>query len=64
MKLFKTKLWPVVDIGCLKFCCILLGMIAGSYFPEFVKQYVWLLAAAAILAAIKPMLNYFGKDKV
>ena len=64
MKLFKTKLWSVVDIGSLKLCCILLGMIAGAYLPDFVKRYVWLLAAAAILAAIKPTLNYFGKDKV
>ena len=63
MKLFKTKLWSVVDIGSLKFCCILIGMIAGAYLPDFVKRYVWLLAAAAILAAIKPSLNYFGKGK-
>jgi hypothetical protein len=63
MKLLRTKAWSVIDIGCLKWCCIFFGMIAGAYLSEFVKRYVWLFAVAAVLLAIKPALNYFGNDK-
>lgn len=62
MKLFNPKVWSVVDIACLKWSCILSGMIAGAFFPEFTKLHVWLFAVAAILLAIKPAVSYFGTD--
>lgn len=59
MKLFRAKVWSVVDIGLLKWSCILIGMMAGAYLADFVRQYVWLIALAALLAGIKPTLSYF-----
>lgn len=60
MKLFRTKKWPWIAIGSLKWCCILLGMIAGAYLSEFTKSHVWYFAIAAVLLMIKPMVTYFG----
>ncbi len=59
MKLLRTKIWNWWDIALLKWCCILLGMIAGAYFNEVVKQYVWMFAVVAILLAIRPAITYF-----
>jgi hypothetical protein len=59
MKLLRSKVWSVVDIGCLKWSCIFFGMILGAFVPEFTKRYVWLFAAAVILLAIKPAAAYF-----
>jgi hypothetical protein len=56
-------MWSPLAIGSLKWCCLLLGMIAGAYLSEFTKHYVWIFAVAAVLLAIKPMVAYFGKDK-
>lgn len=58
MKLFRAKVWSVLDIGLLKWSCILFGMIAGAYLSDFTKRYVWLIAAAAVLMAIKPTVSY------
>ena len=63
MKLFRTKKWPWIAIGSLKWCCLLLGMIAGAYLSEFTKSYVWVFAVAVVLLAIKPMIAYFGNNK-
>lgn len=63
MKLFRTKVWPAFDIALLKWCCILLGMIAGACLADFTKQHVWLFAAAAVLLGIKPAVSYFRDDK-
>ena len=64
MKLFRTKMWSPVSIASLKWCCILLGMIAGAYLSRFTKSYVWFFAAAALLLAIKPFVTYFGHKGV
>ena len=63
MKLFRTKTWSPLDIGSLKWCCVLLGMIVGAYLSEFTKHYVWIFAIAAILLAIKPGISYFGNSE-
>lgn len=63
MKLFRAKVWSVVDIGLLKWCCILIGMIAGAYLADFTKRYVWFILVAALLSAIKPAVSYFRSDK-
>lgn len=62
MRLFKAKTWSVLDIGLLKWCCLLTGMIAGAYLADFTKRYVWAFAAAAVLLAIKPTVSYFRKE--
>lgn len=59
MRLFRTKVWSVVDIGLLKSCCILLGMIAGAFLADFTKEHVWIFAAAAVLLGIRPTVSYF-----
>jgi len=63
MKLFRAKVWSVPDIGLLKWCCILIGMIAGAYLADFTKQHVWLFAIAAVLLGIKPTISYFRDDQ-
>ena len=63
MKVFRTKVWSVLDIGLLKWSCILIGMIIGSYLAEFTKRHVRLFTIAAILLAIKPATSYFMNDK-
>jgi len=62
MRLFRTKVWPWPDIALLKWSCIMLGMIAGAYLAEFTKRNVWLIAAAALLMAIRPAVAYFRSD--
>lgn len=59
MKLLRTKIWRWCDIGLLKWCCILLGMVAGAYFNDVVMKYVWVILAAALLLAIRPVIVYF-----
>ncbi|MCX7591151.1 MAG: hypothetical protein N2255_05925 [Kiritimatiellae bacterium] len=59
MKLFRSKVWSVMDIGMLKGSCILFGMIAGAHLADFTKRYVWLFVIAAVLFAIKPATAYF-----
>jgi hypothetical protein len=63
MQLFRAKVWSVVDIGCLKWSCILFGMIAGGFLADLVKRHIWLFAAAAVLLALKPTISYFGNDE-
>jgi uncharacterized membrane protein YoaT (DUF817 family) len=63
MRLFRTKVWRWLDIGMLKWSSILLGMIAGAYLSEFVKQYVWVFAVAALLLVIRPAVRYWGDDE-
>lgn len=62
MTLFRAKVWSVIDIGLLKWCCILIGMIAGAYLADFTKRYVWFFALAALLLAIKPTVSYLRSD--
>jgi len=62
MKLIRSKVWSVVDIGLLKCCCILIGMIAGAYLTDFTKRNVWFIALAALLLGIKPTISYFRSE--
>ena len=59
MSLFKTKVWRWLDIGLLKWSALLFGMIAGAYLSDFVKQYVWVFVAVAVILAISPAVRYF-----
>lgn len=60
MKLLRTTVWPWYDIAALKWCCLLIGMIAGAYCADFVKSYAGILAVAALLLAVRPFITYFG----
>ncbi len=62
MNLFRMKVWRWQDIALLKWCCILIGMIAGAFLSAFVRQYVWLFVLAALLLAVRPAARYFGDD--
>ena len=62
MTLFRTKVWRWLDIGFLKWSSILIGMIAGAYLAEFVKQHVWVFALAALLLALRPAVGYWRDD--
>jgi hypothetical protein len=62
MKLFRTKVWSWLDIGLLKWSVLLFGMVAGAYFADFVRQFVWIFLGAAIFLAIRPSLNYFSGE--
>jgi hypothetical protein len=36
MKLFKDKKYSVIDIGLIKWSCILFGMVLGAYVADYV----------------------------
>jgi hypothetical protein len=59
MKLFKDKKYSVLDIGLIKWSCILFGMVFGAYLADFVLGYMWLFIVVALLLAIKPIISYF-----
>ncbi len=59
MKLFKDKIYSVLDIGLIKWSCILFGMVFGAYLADFVLGYIWLFIIVALLLAIKPIVSYF-----
>jgi hypothetical protein len=59
MKLFKDKMYSVLDIGLIKWSCILFGMVLGAYLADFVLGYLWLFIVIALLLAIKPIISYF-----
>lgn len=62
MKLFKDKKYSVIDIGLIKWSCILFGMVLGAYLAGFVLNFVWLFIIVALLLAIKPIVAYFKED--
>ena len=59
MQLFKDKKYSVIDIGLIKWSCILFGMVLGAYLADFVLDYVWLFIIVAFVLAIKPIVAYF-----
>jgi hypothetical protein len=63
IKLFRTKVWPVLDVALLKRSCILIGMVFSSYLAAFTKRYVRIFIMASILLAIKPAQTYFRGNK-
>jgi hypothetical protein len=59
MKLLRNKMWNWWDIGILKLCCIIYGLIAGAYFHEIVMPYIWIFLVAAVMLTIRPAIVYF-----
>ena len=63
MKPFRATVWSVLDLGLLKWCCLLLGMIAGAYLADFTRRHVWVIAVVAVLLGIKPAVSYFRNHR-
>jgi hypothetical protein len=59
MNLFRDRKYSVIDIGLIKWSCILFGMALGAYFSEFTIRYIWLFIIVALILAIKPVVTYF-----
>ncbi|MFA5780566.1 MAG: hypothetical protein WC947_10595 [Elusimicrobiota bacterium] len=59
--MFKTKIWSPLDIGLLKWACILFGMILGAYLSVFVKQYLWIFVILWVVLAIRIIYSYWIK---
>lgn len=55
MDLFRDKKYSVIDIGLIKWSCILSGMVLGAYFSDFTLRYLWLFIIVAVILAIKPV---------
>ena len=58
MKLLKRRVWSIIDIGLLKWSCILSGMIVGAFLSDFTKRHVWHFLIAVVVLAIKPTISY------
>lgn len=63
MKLLRTKVWKPGDIALLKWCCIMFGMVFGSFLTGFVRRHRLLFTVAAILLAVKPAIDYFSGEE-
>lgn len=61
MSIFKTKVWSPLDIGLLKWYCMLFGMILGAYLSYFVKQYLLIFIILTIVFAVRPFYAYWIK---
>lgn len=59
MDLFKDKNYSAIDIGLIKWSCILFGMVVGAYLSDFTLRYVWLFIMVAVILAVKPVVTYF-----
>jgi len=59
INLFRDKKYSVIDIGLIKWSCILFGMVLGAYLSGFILNYVWLFVIVAVILAIKPLVSYF-----
>jgi len=59
MELFGDRNYSVIDIGLIKWSCILFGMVAGAYLSDFTLRYVWIFIIVAVILAIKPVVTYF-----
>ncbi len=59
MNLFRDRKYSVIDIGLIKWSCILFGMVVGAYLSDFTLRYVWLIIIVAVILAIKPVFTYF-----
>ena len=62
MKLWITKPWSPWDLGILKLCCLLIGVVLGAYFSVHLQGHLEALLGAAILLAIWPTWHYFVRD--
>ena len=59
MKLLRTKIWCWTDIALLKWSALLVGIVLGAYFHEFVTRYAWVIIISALLLAFRPAVSYW-----
>ena len=57
----KIKSLNVWDIGALKVYVLLIGMIIGAYFPEWVMQNLLIIVIVIVLLMIKLLYKVFKK---
>ena len=63
MKIWKTTVWSPFDIACLKWSCVVFGMIVGAFAADFTRRHVWVFAIVMLLLAIKPAIVYFHDNE-
>lgn len=54
----RYTLW---DIGLLKTYGAIPGLVIGAYFPQFIKDYLWLFVGIFIVLFIRYMYLFFVK---
>jgi hypothetical protein len=59
MKLLRSKIWNWWDISLLKWSALLVGLVIGAYFHEYVTKYAWVIIIAALLLAFRPAVSYW-----
>lgn len=45
----RTRALSVWDVGLLKICCVLFGIVVGAHMAHFVFHNIWWFAAALVL---------------
>lgn len=63
MKPFRARVWPVPGLGLVKWCCLLVGLIAGACLADSTRRHVRVIAMVAVLPGIKPAIPYFRNHK-
>jgi len=48
----RTRTMSIWDIGVLKICCVLFGMIVGAYVSTFVKGHVWWFVGVVLVLGV------------
>lgn len=65
MNFTKPIPWTAIDIGLLKWSCILFGMLLGAMYPEFVRRNKTGIILGIILFSILPVkkgIEYVFED--
>jgi uncharacterized membrane protein YfcA len=57
-KIKKLTFW---DVGVLKLCLVVFGMVLGAYVANFVKQYVWWFVVVFAITYIYLLCKIFKK---
>ena len=57
----RAKRLTWLDIGLIKWSCIVFGLIIGCLFPDIFKRYLWVLIVLCILLAIRPTYRFWKK---
>lgn len=64
MRFFRTVRMTPLDIGCLKWSCILLGMVVGAHLSVTVQRASGVILIAALALAVRPLKTYWtGTDQ-
>lgn len=60
----KVKNQTIWDVGVLKIFCVIIGMILGACWSEFIFRYqMWFIIAAVVLFVILMIRVFTGKKK-